>query len=346
MQPLTFSSNKHFIPVANKPLIFYPIETVIAAGIKDIAITYNPGYLEQVKNLVGDGSKWGAKFTFVLQERPVGLANIVEVCEKYLEGESFAFHLGDNIFTDGIKEAVDYFVREKPNGLVTMTHHPENRRLGVPYFDKRNRLIKYVEKPAKPPHDFAIPGIYFADCNFFKCFKGKDRIKASERGEFEIPTAYQWMIDHGFRVDVIEYKGKWLDPGKFGDWIYANQFLLDTKLMTNIEGHVDKDSVVENRVAIGKGSKVINSQIRGPVAIGEKVVIENSYIGPFTSVSNNSIISDSHIENSVVMDGVKISGVESPIDSSLIGAGSTIVDNSGPTKIFKFFIGNKCQIEL
>lgn len=180
MRPLTFSTNKHFIPIANKPLIFYPIETIADAGIKEVGITYNPGGLEESKSYLGDGSSWGLSITYVLQEKPAGLANIVQVCEEFIDGDSFVFHLGDNMFVDGIKEQVEYFQKEKPNGLVTMIHHKENKRMGVPYFNDEGRLIKYVEKPENPPHDFAVPGVYFADASFFKCFKGSNAIKSSE----------------------------------------------------------------------------------------------------------------------------------------------------------------------
>lgn len=345
MRPLTFSSNKHFIPLANKSLIFYPIETLADAGIKDIGITYNPGGLEEAQAILKDGSRWGLKFTYVLQEKPAGLANIVQVCEEFLAGEDFVFHLGDNIFTEGIKEAVDYFKKNQPNGLVTMVHHPDNTRLGVPYFDKNGRLLKYVEKPKNPPHDFAVPGVYFADSNFFKCFR-ENPIKPSGRGEYEIPTAYQWMIDHGYRVDVVEYKGKWLDPGKFDDWIEANQYLLDKNLEERVDSKVDSSSRVENRVSIGKNCQISNSHIRGPLIIGDNVVVKNSYVGPFTSLSDDCVVEDSHIENSVIMRGVKIIKVRQPIDESLIGAESEIISHNGPTSAAKFFIGEKCKIEL
>ena len=346
MRPLTFSSNKHFIPIANKPLIFYPIEAIAEAGIKEVAITYNPGGLEVVKSILGDGQNWGLKFTYVLQERPVGLANIVQVCEEYLSGDRFVLHLGDNIFAEGIKEAVRHFVNKRPNGLVTMVHHKDNTRLGVPYFDDNGRLLQYVEKPDNPPHDFAIPGLYFADENFFKCFKGKDALKPSARGEYEIPDAFQWLIDHGYRVDVVEYKGKWLDPGKFDDWIEANQYILDATLKPKIESEIDSTSTVENRVTIGKNCKVSNTQIRGPVIIGDNVILENSFIGPFTSISNGVVIEDSHIENSVILEGVKIIKVRQPIDKSLIGSDSEIVFSNGPNSSMKLFIGEKCRIEL
>lgn len=346
MRPLTFSANKHFIPVANKPLVFYPIETVAKIGVREIGITYNPGGLEETQHILGDGSRWGLKFTYILQEKPAGLANIIQVSEEFVRGEPFVLHLGDNIFVDGIEKLAEYFIKEKPNGLVPMVHHQENTRLGVPYFDKRGRLVKYVEKPANPPHDFAIPGLYFFDQNVFDCFRGSDKIQPSARGEYEISAPYQWLLDHKFRVDVLEYDGKWLDPGKFNDWIDANQYLLDKGLETNIESEIEDTSIIENRVKIGKNCQITNSRIRGPVIIGDNVRILGSYIGPFTSISNDCVIETSHIENSVIMSGVKIVKVRQPIDTSLVGTDSEIVSFNGPTSSMKFFIGEKCMVEV
>jgi len=347
MRPLTFSTNKHFIPVANKPLIFYPLETVANAGIKEIAITYNPEGLEEVKSILGDGSRWGINFTYVLQEKPIGLANIVQVCEEFLDGSPFVFHLGDNIFVDGIKEVVDYFLSKKPNGLVTMVHHKENRRLGVPYFDDQGRLLKYVEKPENPPHDFAIPGLYLADSIFFKCFKGEDVIKPSERGEYEIPAAFQWMIDHQFRVDVLEYKGKWLDPGKFDDWILANQYLLENNLEPVVESEVESSSKIEGKASIGRNCIIVNSKVVGPVIIGDNVTITDSGVGPLTSVADNCEIAGSIVKNSVLMSGVKILDVkEHPVDSSLIGTDSEVIGKNGKGATTSLFVGEKCKIQI
>lgn len=347
MRPLTFSTNKHFIPVANKPLIFYPIETVADAGVKEVGITYNPGGLEEAKAYLGDGSSWGLKFTYVLQEKPAGLANIVEVCEQFIGGDSFIFHLGDNIFVDGIKEAVDYFEKEKPNGLVTMIHHKENRRMGVPFFNEEGRLIKYVEKPEKPPHDFAVPGLYFADKNFFKCFKGQNRIKPSERGEYEIPAAFQWLIDNGFRVDVVEYKGKWLDPGKFDDWLEANAFILENKLVPKLESQVGSLSTVEGKVALGKDCTIVNSKIFGPAIVGDNVTITSSKVGPITSIADNCEIVNSVVRNSVLMSGVKILDISGhPVDNSLIGTDTEVIGKDGKDVTTSFFVGEKCKIQI
>ncbi|MDD2823425.1 MAG: glucose-1-phosphate thymidylyltransferase [Candidatus Daviesbacteria bacterium] len=345
MQPLTFSLNKHFIPIGGKPLIFYPVETVIAAGIKEIGVTYNPGYLEEAQSILGDGSRWGVKITYILQEKPIGLANIVQVCEEFLAGESFVFHLGDNIFVDGIKEAVDYFEEKKPNGLVTMLHHSENKRMGVPYFDDSGRLTKYVEKPENPPHDFAVPGLYFGDSNFFKCFKGTEAIVPSARGEYEIPAAFQWMIDQGMRVDVVEYKGKWLDPGKFDDWMEANQFMLEREVTEDkIECEVGSDTTIENNAHIGKNCIIENTQIKGPVVIGDNVMIKDSFIGPFTAISSDSKVEGARIENSILMNEVLIKNYPDQIDSSLIGPGSEIINTEKQSKKVSFFIGAKSKI--
>lgn len=347
MRPLTFSTNKHFIPIANKPLIFYPIEKIAEAGIKDIALTYNPEGLEEAKSLLGDGSRWGVKFTYVLQEEPKGLANIFQVCEEYLAGSSFVMHNGDNIFIDGIKELVDYFLREKPNALVTMVKHDDNRRLGVPFFDDKGNFIQYIEKPENPPNNFGIPGLYFFDGNVFKCFKGKDAIKPSARGELEISAPYNWLIEKGFKVEALEYKGIWMDPGKFDDWLEANKYILENELTEVRESEIDSTSKIQGKVTIGKDSVIINSEIKGPVIIGDKVTIKDSKIGPFTSINDNCDISASTIGNSVLMNGVRVLNVQlHPVEMSLIGTDSEVIGADGRNPTTSLFVGEKCKIQI
>lgn len=346
MQPMSFYVNKHFVPLANKPLIYYPIETVAKAGIKDIGITYNPGGKALAKHYLGDGKQWGVKFTYILQKKPQGVGDIIRVSEKFINGDRFLLHLGDNIFSGGIKSYVNYFLKKKPNGLVLKIRHKENKRMGVPYFDKNNRLVKYVEKPENPPHDFAIPGIYFMDSNVFECFKGKDAIKKSDRGEYEISSPFQWLLDHGYRVDVLEHKDRWMDPGKFDDWIDTNQYLIDTRVEFKLKSKIDKTSKVTGRVYVGKGCSVINSEIRGPAVIDEGVTIIDSYIGPFTSVGKDCLIQNSRIENCILMDLVKILNVKTQIDNSLIGPESEISGNGGHRACLEFFVGEKAKIKL
>lgn len=333
MRPLTFSTNKHFIPVANKPIIFYPIETVADAGIKEIAVTYNPSGLDEARQCLGDGSRWGLKFTYVLQEKPLGLANIFQVCEEFLAGEPFVLHLGDNIFVDGIKELVDFFSKERPNALLTYLKHQDNKRLGVPFFDEKGKLIKYVEKPENPPNNFGIPGVYFFDHHVFESFKGKDAIKPSERGELEISAPYNWLIEHGFKVEARQYEGKWLDPGKFDDWLDANQYLLKQGL--------------GEKVVQGKDTMVKNSKIKGPVIMGDRVIIENSEIGPDVSIADGCEIKNSKMADVVLMSGVKICGVfDHPLEHSLIGTDSEVIEENGQEAKTSLFVGEKCKIKL
>ena len=346
MRPITFTANKHFIPVGGKPLIYYPVENTVGAGIREIAITYNPGGLELAKHYLGDGSKWSAKFTYILQPEPIGLANIIEVCEEYLNGSSFVFHLGDNIFTAGISKLVNYFETNKPDGLLALVHHKENFRLGVPYYDKSGRLVKYIEKPKNPPHDLGIPGLYFSNSHFFKCFKGKDKIKPSTRGEYEIPAPYQWLLDRKYRVETMEIDGVWMDPGKFDDWLEANRYLLDSMVKTNILGKVDKESKIEGRVIIGKNTKIINSVIRGPVIIDDNVEIKDGFVGPFTHISHGVKLEKTHIENSVIMEGVEIRNMSKPIDGSIMGPGSKITNGGSPHRPIELFIGEMANIKL
>lgn len=347
MQPLTFSANKHLIPVANKPLILYPIETVAKAGIKEIAITYNPGGLDQIKNFLGDGSQWGVKISYVLQKEPKGLANIFQVCEKFLDGSPFVMHLGDNIFTGGIQDLVDHFVKEKPNGLVGKLHHPENTRLGVPIFDKKGRLTQYLEKPKSPPHDWAIPGIYFFDNNIFKCFKGKDKIKPSERGEYEISAAFQWLIDNDYKVDVVEIKDRWLDPGKINDWLEANHYLLDINTTEGIHSEIDSSVKIHGRVSIGTNCQIEDSVIRGPVSIGDNVVIKDSHIGAFTSIYNGSKIENSQVSASILMENVVIRDVAKIIDNSIIGPDSEISqDDKGNHRALEMVVSELSKINI
>jgi glucose-1-phosphate thymidylyltransferase len=346
MRPLTFSINKHLIPLANKPLIFYAIETIAKAGIKEIGINYNPGQLEELESVLGDGSKWGVKLTYFLQEKPLGLANIIQEAQDFVGKEKFLMHLGDNIFWGGIKELLDYFLKEKFNALAPVIHHPENWRMGVPYFDKKGQLKRYVEKPKNPPHDLAVPGLYFFDHHVFECFSGRDAIKPSARGEFEIGSLYECLIKKNYRVGTKEFKGVWKDPGKFDDWLDTNQFLLDATVKNETQSKLGKDVKTEGRVTIGKKCKIENSLLRGPIIIGDEVEIKNSFIGPYSSISDQCEILDARIGNSILLKGVKIIHPGKSIDSSLIGQ-ETVIQNSGQNwDNLELFVGNQCIVEL
>jgi len=342
MRPLTFSTNKHFISLANKPLLFYAIEEVVEAGIQEIGINYNPGQLEEIKSFLGEGERWGVKFTFILQEAPLGLAHIIKVSQPFLKRDKFLMHLGDNIFYGGIKNLVDSFLQRKASAMMSIIHHKENRRLGVPYFDEKGKLFKFVEKPENPPNDFGGVGLYFFDYHVFECFEGKDQIKPSKRGELEIVSPFNWLLGHGYRVEVPEFKGDWLDPGKFDDWLETNQFLLDHGLESGCESSLSKDVKIEGKVKIGKNCEITNSVFKGPIIIGEGVTIKDSFIGAYTSISNGCQVVGSKVENSILEQQVTVNSLNKPLKSSLIGAG-TIIEGALATELF---VGNQCHLKL
>lgn len=346
MQPLTFSSNKQLIPLVNEPLIFYPIKAVAALGIKEIGINHGPGQLEELKAVLGTGQRWGVKLTYFLQEPPLGLADIIRVAKPFLKKGKFLMHLGDNIFYGEIKPLYDHFLKEKLNALAPVIHHPENTRMGVPYFNKKGELTRYVEKPQNPPHDLAVPGLYFFDENVFDCFEGKDRIKPSKRGELEIGSCYEWLVKHGYKVGTKEFSGVWQDPGKFDDWLETNQFLLDKEINNGSASRLGKNVKVEGRVKIGKNCEIKESFLRGPSIIGDQVVIENSFIGPYSSIADGCQIREARLENVILMKGVQITNPGKSLDSCLIGEESIIKENRRTSNGIELFIGNKCVVKL
>lgn len=345
LRPITFTSNKHLIPVANKPILLYPLEAVVATGIKEVGVVVNETRPE-VEALLGDGSKWGVRITYILQPAPGGLADCVRLAEGFMGGEPFVFHLGDNILTEGIKEPTEYFLKVKPNALAVITRHEEPERLGVAMIDKKGHLIDYLEHPENPPDNLVIVGVYYFDKHIFEAFKGRDAITLSARGELEIADAYRYLIKRGFRVDTFEIQGFWKDPGKMDDLLDANRLILDKFNEHLIEGKVDKESEVSGDVRIEKGSVVKNSVIRGPVVIGRNVVIENSYVGPFTSIYHDCVIKNCELENSVLLKGARLENIDRRIDRSLIGNNAQVLRTDTKPRSYNFLIGDMSQVDL
>ncbi len=345
LYPLTFTNNKHLIPIANKPLLFYPIEDIAEVGIKQVGIIVNETR-SSIENAVGSGKKWGLKITYIDQPEPLGIGHVVKISENFLQGEPFVYHLGDNIFTNGIKKPFDHFATKKPDAVLTIIQHDENFRLGVPYFDKSGKLEKVVEKPKNPPNSYGVPGLYFFNHHVFEAFHGKEQVQPSIRGEYEVPDLYSYLIEHGYQVDTAEIDGQWIDPGKFDDSLEANRILLDIRGINDIKGIVDKSSTIQGKVAIGKGSNIVNSRIYGPATIGEHVHIENAYIGPYTSIANGCEIRSATIEDSILMERVDITDVKGKIVASMIGKDATVIGLSAAKPIHKLTISDMSVVEL
>lgn len=343
LRPLTFSSNKHLLPVANKPLILYPIEAIAAVGITDVGMIVNETR-PAIETLLGDGSKWGLKITYITQDAPLGLAHVVKIAQDYLNGEPFVYHLGDNIFTQGIKKPYEHFVQTQPDALLTVVEHPENFRLGVPYFDETGKLLKVVEKPANPPNKYGVPGLYFFNQHVFEAFSGPEAIKPSQRGELEITELYTFMLDHGYRVETEEVEGRWMDPGKFTDMLEANTYLLNLNTSLAIDGEVDQSTTVNGPVHVGKGTKIQNCQLIGPVDVGDNCTIQDSVIGPAVSIQEKCKLESVKITQSVIMAETSLLNINRQVMDSYIGKNTEIWEEKHDS--VSLFIGDHCRVRL
>ena len=339
LRPITFTQAKQLVPVANKPVLFYGLEAIVAAGITDIGIVV--GYTkDEIKKAVGDGSRFGAKITYIDQPEPLGLAHAVLVAEEFLGEEPFVMYLGDNIIRGGITELVREFEKEKPNSqiLLAEVEHPE--QFGVAEL-KDGKVVRLVEKPKEPKSNLALVGVYMFDHHIFEAAKN---IKPSWRNELEITDAIQYLIDAGYQVKPHIVKGWWKDTGKLEDLIEANRMMLE-ELEPMVEGEVEF-SHLEGRVAIGKGSRVVRSVIRGPVIIGDECEIIDSFIGPFTSIHHRVKIKEAEVENSIILEGSSINKIKARIDGSLIGKYVKIMQRDKRPKAMKFMLGDNSEVGL
>lgn len=340
LRPITHTQNKHLIPIANKPILFYAIETVAEAGIKEIAIVHN-AESKEVPDFVGDGSAWGVKISYIPQVKPGGLAQVVGLAESFMDGDKFIFYLGDNMVVGGVKRFIDEYDKSGANCFLTLAKVKDPERFGVPDI-KDGFIVGVEEKPKIPKSQYAVSGIYLYDKHIFEAVRS---LKPSERGELEISDAHQWLIDNGYKVGYTEITGWWKDTGKPSDLLEANRLILDN-MKPHIDGSVDTQSDVAGKVVIEAGSKVINSKIRGPVIIGRDCVIENSYIGPFTSVGHKTEIRNSELEYSIVLDECKILSVHTRIEGSILGNDVEIVESNGKPRVHRFMIGDQSRIEI
>jgi glucose-1-phosphate thymidylyltransferase len=340
LRPITHTQNKHLIPIANKPILHYAIEAVRDVGIKEIGILVNAGN-DSVQNAIGDGEKWGVSITFIPQEAPLGLAHVVKISENFIKADPFIFYLGDNMVVGGIKRFIDRFSSDNCNCHLTLAKVKDPQRFGVPQLEG-NQIISIEEKPAKPKSDFAVAGIYIYDQ---KIFEAVNSIKASERGELEISDAHQYLLEKGYKITYSEITGWWKDTGKPEDLLEANRLVLEN-LQESTKGKVDNKSRLAGKVILEKGAKIINSNIRGPAIIGKDTVIQDSYIGPFTSILNNCHIQNSEIEFSIIMDYCTLNNVGIRIESSILGSEAEINRAREKPKTHRFIIGAQSYLEI
>ncbi len=346
LRPITHTENKHLIPIANKPMIHYAIEAVISAGICEIGVVVNPETEKEIKTALGDGRRWGAHISYILQEKPAGLAHAVQSAQDFIKKDPFVFYLGDNVIVGGIQQFVKAFHDSRSNGHFVLSRVKDPQRFGVAEL-KDGRIIGIKEKPRKPKTPFAVTGIYIYDEHIFEAIRV---IKPSRRGELEISDANQYLIEHGFTVTYSEVTGWWKDTGQPEDLLEANRFVLDQIVESpsgpTVLGMVDAKSDLRGKVIIEKGAKIIHSQIRGPAIIGKGTIIDHSYIGPYTAVSEDCVIRNSELEYSIILERCRITDIDVRIEKSLLGREVVLYQGKIRPRTQKFITGDQSQIEL
>jgi len=340
LRPITHTSAKQLVPIANKPILFYGIEAIRDAGITDVGIVVGDTEPE-IRAAVGDGSAFGVRTTYIRQDAPLGLAHAVKVSHGFLKDDSFVMYLGDNLILDGITSLVDEFRRDSPNSQILLARVPHPQEFGVAELNG-DRIVKLVEKPKEPRSDLALVGVYMFDHSIFEAV---NNIKPSFRNELEITDAIQYLIDHGRVVHHHIIGGWWKDTCKLDDILEANRMVL-SRAKRLIRGKVDAESRVEGEVIVPESTTVTNSVLRGPLTLGERCVIENSYVGPFSSIYDDVRIRNSEIEHSIVLERCSIEDVPVRIEASLIGKEVRIQRSQRKPFAYRFMVGDASLVDL
>jgi glucose-1-phosphate thymidylyltransferase len=355
LRPITHTSAKQLVPIANKPILFYGIEDMAAAGIKEIGIIVG-GTADEITEAVGDGSRWGVDVTYIPQDEPLGLAHCVLIAQDFLGDDDFVMYLGDNMLQQGLAGFTKRFDAEKarsalprlgeegvvsPAAQILLAKVDDPRQFGVAELGPDNEVVRLVEKPVDPPSDLALVGVYLFDRQIHDAVRG---IEPSWRGELEITDAIQWLIDHGHRVNHEVLEGWWIDTGKKDPLLQCNRLVLET-LEPKIQGSVDGTSSIEGRVVIEEGAQVVNSRILGPAIIGERTRVVNSYVGPFSSIASDCEIVDAEMEHSVVLQRSSIVDVPRLTDS-LIGREVELSRSDRRPRALRLMLGDHSVVEL
>ncbi|MFE2558262.1 glucose-1-phosphate thymidylyltransferase [Streptomyces sp. NPDC059352] len=340
LRPFSYSMPKQLIPIANKPVLQHVLENISDLGVTEIGIIVGDR-LPQISAVLGDGSALGVKITYIPQEKPLGLAHCVSLARPFLGNDDFVMYLGDNMLTGGVQRIAEEFAAARPAAQIVVQKVADPTAFGVAELDSEGRVERLVEKPKEPRSDLALAGVYFFTPAIHAAV---DAIVPSPRGELEITDAIQWLVTEGADVRASEYDGYWKDTGRVEDVLDCNRTLLDD-LKPHTAGEVDETSTLVGPVVVEEGARVVRSRIVGPAVIAAGTVVTDSYIGPYTSIGKDCVLSDTHIEQSIVLDGATVSEVRG-LHNSLIGRSAAVVPAEHDTVHHRLVVGDHTRVEV
>jgi glucose-1-phosphate thymidylyltransferase len=341
LRPLTHTAAKQLVPVANKPILFYVIENLARAGVADLGVIISPETGDLIKEAVGDGSRFGVSITYIPQDEPAGLAHAVKTARGFLQDSPFVMYLGDNLISSSITPFLTAFQEGNLDALILLKEVENPTQFGIAELNGQGGLVRLVEKPKEPPTNLALVGVYFFSIAVHPAI---DVLSPSWRGELEITDAIQGLLTSGKKVDWRRLEGWWLDTGKKDDLLTANTQVLDEWCQRDIQGEIDGASQVNGRVAIGVGTQVVRSTVRGPAVIGEGCLIQDSFIGPFTSIGDHSRVENSVVEHSVLLAGVTLSQVDR-LEDSLLGRNARVAKHNRHRSL-QLLLGDDTVVEF
>jgi glucose-1-phosphate thymidylyltransferase len=349
LRPITHTSAKQLVPVANKPVLFYGIEAMAQAGIEEVGIIIAPETGGEIEAAAGDGARFGVRISYIEQEEPLGLAHAVLTAERFLNGSAFVMYLGDNLLQGGIADLVAAFREHAPDALILLTPvaDPENYGVaelgpaGADAADAAGRVVRLVEKPAQPATDLALVGVYMFTAKIHDAARA---IEPSARGELEITDAIQHLVDGGLRVEPHIVRGWWKDTGRLEDMLEANRLVLDN-IVGRVKGEL-VDSQVDGRVIVEPGARLERTTVRGPAVIGAGARLTDCYVGPYSAIGENCEITGSEVEHSILLAGSSVCDLDGRMESSLLGRNVRIRRGDRQPKAYRFMVGDNSDISI
>jgi glucose-1-phosphate thymidylyltransferase len=340
LRPITHTSAKQLVPVANKPVLFYGIEAMAQAGIEEVGIIIAPETGAEIRAAAGDGERFGVKLTYIVQDQPAGLAHAVLTAEQFLADSPFVMYLGDNLLQGGIEDLVVAFKAGAPDALILLTPVSDPEHYGVAEL-RDGAVVRLVEKPAEPQTNLALVGVYMFTSAVHAAARA---IEPSARGELEITDAIQHLVDQGLRVEPHIVNGWWKDTGRLEDMLAANRLVLET-VQRRVEGELI-DSQVDGRVVIERGAKLERSAVRGPAVIGAGAHLIDSYVGPYTAIGEGCVIENAEVEHSILLSCCEVRNLAGRMESSLLGRNVKIGRDERQPRAYRFLVGDNSEIGI